>query len=399
MQASQEAAETSSPSPPSPPSQAEQLTRDFNDRVRAGLEKAGAKSARDEVLDSEVLEEAPPPDPKAKSSRSVARASSTEKDGAQPAKEPASATSPGGKTAEEAERERPQPRYDSKSFTTWISNNPDKAAELAAKVFKVQLGDRPEEWKKSFISLENRRRRDSEQNEAELSTIQTQRAEVERLAKEAREPIEDVISLIEAETKEEYPAIDRFIETTFKMPFDEYCRRRLRGMGKETVTERALKQKITALEKKLEKEAPAAAPEERAPAVSAKWVEREIGAEHGVRDLGDWQKRVIEVYEASKDDDSGDYDMSIEDAADKVLGDFLKKRTTPGSPPPRERERRTQQRREPARQERRPAKVWTDDDEDGERTPAGDLDDAAPDPLDAAARQRWAMNRAARRAG
>lgn len=387
LQATQEA--TSSPSP-AQPSEAEQLQSEFRDRVRSGLEKAGHRSAADEVRGSDVLdEEAPekvapkaPKDPKAASDK------------------PAASTAlAAGKTADKPEADtepaaRPQPRYDSKSFGKWIENNPDKAAELAAKVFKVQLGSNTEQWKKHFIAAENKRRRQNEADESERASIAKDRADVERIAKEASEPIEGIINLIEAEQKEDYPAIDRFIETTFKTSFDDYCRRRLRGMGKETVTERAQKQKIQALEQKLAEAAKPAETEapEAKPAVIEKWLEREIGADHGVRDLADWKTKVAAAYEKSKDEDSGDYDLSIEEAAQQVLDAFLDKRAgkAPGKPA-------SGRRAAPPPPPRR-GKSWSDDDED--RTPARDADESesAPPNLDYAAVTRRALERAKQRA-
>lgn len=296
----------------------------------------------------------------------------------------------GGKTAEDEDKARPQPRYDSKSFSKWIENNPDKAADLAAKVFKTQLGGNSEQWKKHFIAAENKRRRQSEQDEGVQSAIAKDKAEVERLAKEAREPLEPILDLIEAEQKEDFPAIDRFIETAFGTTFDDYCRRRLRGLGKETVTERALKQKVAALEAKIGKDTAPVEVREEAPKVSEKWLEKEIPGDHGVRDLADWKKKVTAAYEKSQDADTGDYDLSIEEAAQSVLDEFLSKRAPKESKdPPRRR----------ATPPPRRTKAWTDDDEDGgERTPSKDLDDAAPTNLDYAARTRIALANAAKRA-
>jgi hypothetical protein len=356
--------------------------------VRAGLEKAGVRKVLDDVADSDVLDEEPPA-PKGKPANGAAKpgppgAAAAEKKPSAEGKEA---------SAEDADRPRPQPRYDSKSFGKWVTNNPEAAAELAAKVFKTQLGDKPDAWKSQFIAFENKRRRQSEADEKERAEIEAGKAEVERLAKEAREPVEDII---EAESKEEFPAIDKFIETTFKVNFDEYCRRRLRGINKETPTERAQKQKIAALEAKLAEKGKTEEPEpakESAPRVSQKWVEREIGADHGVRELSDWQKKVADAYEASRDEETGDYDITIEDAAEQVLSEFLKKRT--GAPPaatPRGRQRPAERRpqREPARQQ---GKAWSDDDEDAERTPASDIN------TDFSARLRNALDRAGRRTG
>lgn len=300
----------------------------------------------------------------------------------------------GGKTAEdEADKARPQPRYDSKSFSKWIENNPEKAADLATKVFKVPLGANAEAWKKHFIAAENKRRRQSEQDEGVQAAIAKDRSEVERLAKEAREPIEPILDLIEAEQKEDFPAIDRFIETAFGTTFDDYCRRRLRGLGKETVTERALKQKVAALEAKIGKEAAPVETKEEAPKVSEKWLEKEIPGDHGVRDLADWKKKVTAAYEKGKDEDTGDYDLSIEEAAQSVLDAFLEKRK-----PAKETKDPPRRRAAPPSAPTRRGKAWSDDDEDDDRTPAKDIDDAVPADLDYAARTRRALARAAERA-
>ncbi len=341
-----------------------------------------------------MVEDTPPPPKAGKGAASQPSTGQTE-------------TPAGGKTAdkpkedgEEKERAAPQPRYDSKSFSKWIENNPDKAAELATKVFKTQLGGNADAWKKHFIASENKRRRQSAADESERAAIAAERAEVERIAKEASEPIEPILALIEAEQKEDYPAVDRFIKETFGVEFDEYCRRRLRGMGKETVTERALKQKVAALEKKLEGAAPEPAKEApKTPAVSERWIEKEVPSDHGVRDLADWKAKVTAVYEKSKDEETGDYDLSIEEAAEKVFSDFLAKRT--GRPPANDRERPA--RRSPQRTEApaaRRTKTWTDDDED--KTPAADLDEEEEqkpkEVFDYAARTRIALARAAKRA-
>ena len=103
------------------------------------------------------------------------------------------------------------------------------------------------------------------------------------------------------------------------------------------------------------------------------------------------EAKVTAAYEASKDPDSDDYSMSIEEAADKVLADFLDKRKAPA---PKNGRPRTETRTET----RRPAKVWTDDDEDGQRTPTRDVEEPAPAMLDYAARTRYALDRAAKRA-
>lgn len=352
----------------------------------------------DDVRNSDVLEDdsaggekTPPKDGKASASKVPAsKAESSPSNSKESAPAPA-----GGKTADDdKDRPPPQPRYDSKSFDKWCENNPDKAAELVAKRFKVQLGGDAEQWKKHYISTENKRRRQNEQDEAERATIAADKAAVEKLAKEAVEPIQPILDVLEAEQKEDFPAIDRFVKEAFGIEFDEYCRRRLRGMGKETVTERALKQKVQALEAKLNKTEPAAPTTERpeAPRVSDKWIEREIPKDHGARDLSDWKAKVTATYEASKDPDSDDYSMSIEEAADKVLEEFLDKRTARTTKEPKN------GRRPAAREERRPAKVWTDDDEDTERTPARDVEERLPDVLDYAATTRRALARAAQRA-
>ena len=393
--------ETSSPSPAAEPTPAQQLQSDFKARVQAGLEKAGVQRVEDDVRNSDVLEEEAPPPPKAKPAGAAssstkggaARPASGSKDAEDSKDSPSSSTAPaGGKTAED-DRPPPQPRYDAKSFSKWIENNPDKAAELALKTFKVQLGGDAMKWKNHFIAAENKRRRQSEQDESERTAIAADRAAVEKLAKEAVEPVQPILDLLEAEQKEDFPAIDRFIKEAFNIEFDEYCRRRLRGMGKETVTERALKQKVQALEAKLNRTEPAAPTTERAeaPRVSDKWIEREIPKDHGARDLSDWKAKVTAAYEASKDPDSDDYSMSIEEAADKVLADFLDKRKAPA---PKNGRPRTETRTET----RRPAKVWTDDDEDGQRTPTRDVEEPAPAMLDYAARTRYALDRAAKRA-
>lgn len=362
--------------------------------MRAGLEKAGVRKALDDVADSDVLDEEASPPPKAgKPGRPGSRSAAASSDPGSPSESGQAPAPAGGKTAEteEGERARPQPRYDSKSFSKWVTNNPEAAAELVAKQFKTELGANADGWKKHFVAFENKRRRQSEADEKQLAEIEAGKAEVERLAKEAREPVEDIIGLIEAEQKEEYPAIDKFIETTFKVNFDEYCRRRLRGINKDTPTERAQKQKIAQLEAKLAEKGKTEEPEpakESTPRVSQKWVEREIGADHGVRDLADWQKKVADAYEVSRDEETDDYAITIEDAAEQVLAEFLKKRTSPPPAAPARGRQRTPERRP---QRREPEKVWTDEDED--RTPAGDAN------ADWSTRLRGALERAGRRTG
>jgi hypothetical protein len=371
-----------------------------------------------EVVDDDSVEDTDPP-PKAPRQRTGSSSSATPTNGkgATDATSAAGAAGAGERTRQDADDaepgKRPQPRYDSRSFTTWIQNNPEKAAELASKVFKTQLGASAEGWKQHFISAENGRRRHAEQVDKDRAALDAQRAELDRLADEARRPINDVIDVIEAEQKEDFPAIDRFIETTFKVSFNDYCARRLRGLSKETNTERAQKQKIAQLERDLAAAKGSASGGDTGkgkdgaskgpPQVSQKWLESEIAEDHGVRELGGWQDKVRAAYAASYDEETDEYGLSIEDAAQQVFDAFLEKRTArppaqgKGGKGQERRQQRREERREPAHRGRpRQGRTWTDDDEDAERTPAAELDDDQP-PEDFAARTQWALDRAGRR--
>lgn len=300
----------------------------------------------------------------------------------------------GENSSQDADRPPPQPRYDSKSFGKWVTNNPEKAAELAAKVFKVQLGDKAEEWKKHFIAAENKRRRQSEGLEKERSAIETEKAEVQRVANETLATVQPVLDVIEAAEKDDFPAIDLFIETAFGMSFNDYCARRLRGNSKESAAERAAKLKAEKLEKELaELKAGKAEPEpkkggDKAPKVSDKWLDSEVPSDHAVRDLAGWQEKVQEVYQDSYDPETEDYDLSIEDAADRVFSAWQKKRA------PAAEVVKAKPKAKPVK--RRPRDE--DEDEDEERTPALDLENLSETaPEDPQERMRWALARATRR--
>jgi hypothetical protein len=370
--------ETSSNSP-EPPNQAEQSQAAFRDRVGKALEKATGTRVASEIAESEVLEEAPP------KAGNAAAANSSTKGGAAPAasEDPdAAKAADGGKTAEDGAKERaaPQPRYDSPSFTKWMTNNPEKAAELAAKVFKTQLGGNAEEWKKHFVAFENKRRRAAEADEARAAELANEKAQVEKLAKEATEPLQPILDIIEAEQREDYPAIDRFIEATFGISYQEYSTRRLRGLNKKTPSERKLEEELAKAKEELAKAKAPTAPEPaktelKGPKVSAKWLDAEVPQDHDVRELRDWAKQVEEAYQESFDGE--DYGLTVEDAADQVFQAFLAKRA-PKTETPAPKPRRKAVKRE--------------EHEEEERTPDADIGDWN-------SRLKSALERAAKRAG
>jgi hypothetical protein len=307
-----------------------------------------------------VLDEAPP---KASAQRSSAPPATPAPDAATDAGSPTGTESKGD---DGAERKTPQPRYDSASFDKWVTNNPEKAAELIAKKFKTELKGDADAWKKHFIAFENKRRRAAEADEQREAALVTERETVEKMAKEATEPLQPILDVIEAEQKEDYPAVDRFIEATFGISFQEYATRRLRGLNKKTPTERQLEADLAKAKEELAKAKAPATPEpakteSKAPKVSGKWLDSSVPGDHGVRDLKDWDKQVETVYQESFDGE--DYEMTVEEAADQVLKAFMAKRApkTEAAPP-----RRTAQRRPPKREE-----------DDDERTPAGDVEDTS----------------------
>lgn len=380
LQANSGPADTSSPSPDKSP--AEQFQAEFKGRRDAAVQKVTGIKASDEDL-GEVVQEDDTPPPKAK----PAPASPAATDSSSPAK---SATEP----EEKAEREPPQPRYDSKSFGKWVTNNPEKAAELAAKVFKVQLGDKAEEWKKHFIAAEGKRRRLNEGLDKRESELKAEREQIDKVVSETLGAVQPVLDVIEAAEKDDFPAIDLFIETAFGMSFNDYCARRLRGNSKESAAERAAKLKAEKLEKELaELKAGKAEPEpkkggDKAPKVSDKWLDSEVPSDHAVRDLAGWQEKVQEVYQDSYDPETEEYDLSIEDAADRVFRAWEKKRA------PAPEVVKAKPKAKPVK--RRPRD--DDDDEDEERTPALDLENLSETaPEDPQERMRWALARATRR--
>ncbi len=405
LQANQEG--TSSPSQRQeapPPSPAEQLQSEFRERLNKGLQRTSHQRIKDEVADSDVVdetaEEEPAPVPKelsAPSSKGKVSESGTktgqrtsESGDDKDAKASGAATDAGPEGEDEGEKRAPQPRYDSRSFGAWVTRNPEKAAELAAKVFKTHLGPDPEGWKKHFIAAENKRRRMNEGIEKERAAVEAEKAEVQKVAKETLGAVQPILAVIEAESKSDFPAIDLFIEQTFGISFNEYCTRRLRGSSKETAAERAAKLKAEKLEKELaERKAGKTEPdkskdEPKAPKVSESWIASELPEDHGARDLKDWQSQVVAAYQDSYDEDTEEYGLTIEDAADKVLAAFLKKRGLSAE---------SQKKQVIPGPKRKPVKVH--DDEDEERTPARDLDDKPP--ADLTERVRWALARAERR--
>lgn len=281
-------------------------------------------------------------------------------------------SSPDGseESEEQPARPRPQPRYDSASFDKWVANNPEAAAELAAKRFKTQLGGNAEAWKSQFVALEQKRRRHHEAFEQEQSTLTESKAEIERLRDEALAEVQPHIDAAEALSNESIEDFEKAFAAAFGKSFDDVARWRLRArstsggvqpvhLAKITEQDR----KIAELEAKLAekgKPAPAKSTEVKAPKVSASFIEREIAEDHGVRDLADWQAKVEEAYQDSYDEESEDFGVTVEQAADEVFEAFLAKRAKARTPEP-ERRTRTASRRPVARREPEPE---PDDDDD-----------------------------------
>lgn len=343
------------------------------------------------MKESEVLddgeEEKPAQHPKASGQKTQAGDEQSKKPSA-----PSSETAESTDSDSDEKGERPQPRYDSRSFSAWVTRNPEKAADLAAKVFKTQLGENPEGWKKHFIAAENKRRRQSEQLEKAQKALEEEKAGVQKLANDTLSEVQPVLDVIEAAQKGDFPAIDLFVEQTFGISFDDYCRQRLRGSSKETAAERAAKLKAEKLEKELAElkggkpQDFKAKDEKKGPKVSESWIDSELDAEHGVRDLKDWAAQVEEVYQDSYDDETEEYGLTIEDAADRVLKRFKKKHGLAAEDAPKA----------AVKKKAKPKKRDADEDEPEERTPAKDLDDETP-PTDLQERTRWALARAAKR--
>lgn len=374
------------------------MQSEFRERLNKGLQRTSHQRIKDEVADSDVVddtaEEEPAPAPKASQSSAPSTPTGKSAGGAgdKDSKDAGDSADSGPEGEDESEKRAPQPRYDSRSFGAWVTRNPEKAAELAAKVFKTQLGPDPEGWKKHFIAAENKRRRMNDGIEKERAAVEAEKAEVQKVAKETLGAVQPILDVIEAESKSDFPAIDLFIEQTFGISFNEYCTRRLRGSSKETAAERAAKLKAEKLEKELAelkagKSEPAKAKDEpRAPKVSESWIASELPEDHGVRDLKDWSAQVEAVYQDSYDDDTEEYGLTIEEAADKVLSKFLKKRGLSTEAPQKASKPKPKRAR--------------DDDEDEERTPSKDVDDEwlnGPRPADLQEATRWALARAARR--
>lgn len=377
------------------------MQSEFRERLNKGLQRTTHQQLKEEIAESEVVEddtatEEPAPAPKA--SQSSARSTPTGKPAGGAGGDDVEGDSPdaaaGAEGAAEKKAEGPKPKFDSRTFGSWITKNPEDAAELAAKHFKVQLGGDADAWKKHFIALENKRRRMSDGFEQREATIKAEKEEVNKVAEQTLGAVQPILDVIEAESKSDFPAIDLFIETTFGMSFNDYCTRRLRGSTKETTAERAAKLKAEKLEKELaELKASKAEPvkeKTKAPKVSESWIASELPEDHGVRDLKDWSAQVESLYQDSYDEDTEEYGLTIEDAADKVLSRFLKKRglaaETAGKP-------------SKPKPKRKVSKAHTDDDED-ERTPSKDIDEDwlnGPPPSDFQERNRWALARAERK--
>lgn len=373
------------------------MQSEFRERLNKSLQRTTHQQLKDELASSEVVddtaEEEPAPAPKA--SPTSARSTPTGKPAGGATGDDAEGASPdaaaGTEGAAEKKAEGPKPKFDSRNFGSWITKNPEDAAELAAKHFKVQLGGDADAWKKHFIALENKRRRMSDGFEQREATIKAEKEQVEKVASETLGAVQPILDVIEAESKSDFPAIDLFIETTFGMSFNDYCARRLRGSSKETTAERAAKLKAEKLEKELaELKAGKAEPvkeKTKAPKVSESWIASELPEDHGVRDLKDWSAQVEEAYQNSYDEDTEEYGLTIEDAADKVLASFLKKRGLSTESPQKTGKPKTKR------------KAARDDDEE-ERTPSKDIDEDwlnGPAPSDFQERNRWALARAARK--
>ena len=374
------------------------MQSEFRERLNKGLQRTTHQQLKEEIAESEVVEDdtaAEEPAPAPKASPSSARSTPTGKPAGGAAGDDAEGASPdaaaGVEGAAEKKAEGAKPKFDSRNFGSWITKNPEDAAELAAKHFKVQLGGDADAWKKHFIALENKRRRMSDGFEQRETAIKTEKEQVEKVANETLGAVQPILDVIEAESKSDFPAIDLFIETTFGMSFNEYCTRRLRGSTKETTAERAAKLKAEKLEKELaELKAGKAEPvkeKTKAPKVSESWIASELPEDHGVRDLKDWSTQVEEAYQNSYDEDTEEYGLTIEDAADKVLASFLKKRGLSTESP--------QKTGKP-----KPKRKVTKDDDEEERTPSKDIDEDwlnGPAPSDFQERNRWALARAARK--
>jgi hypothetical protein len=383
------------------------LQSEFRERLNKGLQRTTHQQLKEELAESEVVEddtaaEEPAPAPKARgsqmlsSTREPSRNSKVSSGGA--SGDDAEGSSPdaaaGAEGAAEKKAEGPKAKFDSRNFGSWITKNPEDAAELAAKHFKVQLGGDADAWKKHFIALENKRRRMSDGFEQRETAIKAEKEEVTKVAEQTLGAVQPILDVIEAESKGDFPAIDLFIETTFGMSFNDYCTRRLRGSTKETTAERAAKLKAEKLEKELaELKASKAEPvkeKTRAPKVSESWIASELPEDHGVRDLKDWSSQVESLYQDSYDEDTEEYGLTIEDAADKVLSRFLKKRGLSTEPAAKSSK---------PKPKRKVSRVHDDDDED-ERTPSKDIDEEwlnGPRPADLQEATRWALARAARR--
>jgi hypothetical protein len=250
-----------------------------------------------------------------------------------------------------------------------VSNNPEAAAELVSKRFKIGNAKDAEAWKSNFVALENKRKRHHDAHEQELSAIQTERAATEALKTETLALVQPHIDATEAAHNEDWKAFQEQFQRAYGRSFQDVSKAILRsaatGAGAVTPAQLA---KISEQDRRIREleaqvadkgKAPAAKTEPAAPApkVSGKFIEREIDEDHGVRDLSDWASKVQTKYEDSYDEETEDFAMTVEDAANAVLDEFLNKRK-PAPVAGKSPQRRPARRAEPV-----------------ERTPSAEIDD------------------------
>lgn len=405
------------------------------ERQRAALDKATHKGAVAAVQSAEVQQQAAP-----KASGAATGSASAPQRGSSPAAPTAEASAsatasgeskPGSATtsAETADRPKPQPRYDAESFEAWALNNPDKAAELGERVFKVGA-----DWKTQFIKHQGKLRKLRNLENEGKATLEQQRKAIEEgqalIAKQIEEqnglvqPVLDLVGIGQASAKTikerleaasgkfeaadfsavDFGAVDDLFEHVFGVPYDHYARARARQGLKVSPHDRAMRLENERLRRENERlkagtnttEAPAAAPAAAAPATTAaapakkdtRWMSDELG-DHPVTEVNDWQGKIQAILDEHVDpEDPDSYTIELEEVAEQVLA-ASRERIAPKAATPAPRGKPGKRTPPASQTHQRPAA----------RTRAPEAEDDDKPPKDFAARTQWAIERAKRRAG
>ena len=324
------------------PKDAPNPVKEAADRQRAAIEKLTGKSDRD-VVEKAGEDAAPPPKaapkasgasatspaktPPAESSESKAVPSKTD------APKDAASTSPGSEAPAAAEAPK-GPRYELKSFRKWAEEHPEDAAEIGKAVYK--LGEEPAtEW----IRLQNKRRKMvGEMTKEREKTLAEARAEREQAAAlheqvtkaaGALTPIADLWEAVrERPDNPDFDAADAAFQENTGLSIDDYMRARARrgivspDVAKLKAENARLKREAAAgkPEPAKAKEEPAVAPPEKKaePVTELDW-SAEIPKGHKLRNLAGWEGKLAAEMKKYHDADLDEYSADPEDIADKVL--------------------------------------------------------------------------------